>query len=74
MLKPVDLDELRKKAFFNVNEVALLLSVHRHTVVAWIERGELLACRMGDRTLRIEKKDFEAFVEICKCTGTKKES
>jgi excisionase family DNA binding protein len=53
-----------EKEFFTVNEVATKMSVHRDTVLKWIDEGRLLSYRPGDRTIRIAKKDLDAFIEL----------
>jgi excisionase family DNA binding protein len=50
--------------YYTVAEVATKLKVQPRAVRAWISDGRLLACRVADRTIRIKKSDFEAYVNI----------
>jgi len=54
--------EINEDEFYTIDEVAKKLKVHRQTVMARIESGELLACRFGTLIVRIKKEDFEAYV------------
>jgi len=54
------------KGFYTVDEVAELLSVHRQTVLFWISRGELIACKLGNKIYRVEKKDLDLYIEKSK--------
>jgi len=49
--------------FYTVAETAAILRVTLRTVFAWIQ-GELLpAVRLGQKLLRIRRRDLEAFIE-----------
>lgn len=54
--------EINEDEFYTIDEVAKKLKMHRQTVMARIESGELLACRFGTLIVRIRKEDFEAYV------------
>jgi excisionase family DNA binding protein len=41
------------KAAYTIHEVAQLLGLHRATVSAYVNTGELRAARLGHRTVRI---------------------
>ena len=58
--------QMRDKEFYTVDEVAEILSVHRQTVLSWISKGVLLACKLGNKTFRIEKRDLDSYIEKSK--------
>jgi excisionase family DNA binding protein len=57
-----DFVEINEDEFYTIDEVAKKLKVHRQTVMARIESGELLSCRFGTLIVRIKKEDFESYV------------
>ena len=48
--------------FLTVKQVAEQLQVNPQTVRNWIDRGELLAVRAGQRRVRIRSRDLDAFL------------
>ena len=59
--KPATVDDLE---FYTLQEVAARLRVSKVTVLAWIDSGTLLAHRFGDKTIRIQNIDYNAFVDL----------
>jgi excisionase family DNA binding protein len=49
--------------FFSIAYVAEALSVSARTVRRWIDRGELVAHRLG-RVVRIAESDLKAFLAV----------
>jgi excisionase family DNA binding protein len=49
------------KNVLSVREAALLLGLHEETIRRAVRRGELKACRLGHRTLRISRADLEEY-------------
>ena len=49
-----------------IEDVAHHCRVSQRTIRRWIERGELVAHRLG-RQWRIVRKDLEAFIKIRRC-------
>jgi excisionase family DNA binding protein len=54
--------------FLKPREVAKILGVERNTVYWWIRKGRLPAVQVGG-TMRIMRKDIEAFVKEHKKKG-----
>lgn len=48
--------------YYSINEVAKLLKVAYLTVYRWIQAGKLSAYQV-EKQYRIDKKDFEKFIE-----------
>jgi len=48
--------------FLTVQEIAEILKVNAKTVRNWIDEGDLKAAKFG-RQYRIDREDFEKFVE-----------
>jgi len=63
--------EDEEEDFYTVQEVADKLKVTHQTVRAWINAGDLLACRFNG-TLRVRKDDFKAFVNISRGISNEK--
>ena len=59
--KPATVDEVE---FLTLDEVAAKLRVTKVTVINWIASGTLLAHRFGEKTVRIRKNDFDAYVDL----------
>ncbi len=55
---------------YSPKEAVEILGVCTVTVLRMIRRGEIPACKIGSRTIRIEEKDLEAFKAKCK-TGNR---
>jgi len=53
-----------EEEYYTVEEVAHKLKVQPRAVRSWISDGRMLACRVADRTIRIKKSDFEAYVDL----------
>jgi len=51
--------------YYSINEVAKLLKVVYLTVYRWIQAGKLTAYQV-EKQYRINKTDFEAFMQGCK--------
>lgn len=49
------------KAVVSVREAARLLGLHEETIRRAVRKGELKACRLGHRTLRISRTDLESY-------------
>lgn len=49
------------KEYLTVKEVALLLQVHKHTIINFIKNGDLSAIQLK-REYRISKESLERFV------------
>ncbi|MGH2531480.1 MAG: helix-turn-helix domain-containing protein [Thermomicrobiales bacterium] len=49
--------------FLTVAEAASILKVDRSTVRRWIDRGDLPAVRVGQRSLRIRRNDLDRVIE-----------
>jgi excisionase family DNA binding protein len=45
-----------------VPEVAKRLGISKRTVWRWIKDGKLKVYRLGEKTIRIDEKDLEAFM------------
>lgn len=56
------LDNIARIAF-SPNEVAEMLGIKTQTVYRMIDRGELVARKIGSRNYRILAKDLEAYLE-----------
>ncbi len=49
--------------FLTVKEIAERLKVKEFTVLDWIRKGDLPAYRVGGRSYRIKKQDFEEWLK-----------
>ncbi|MGH2561855.1 MAG: helix-turn-helix domain-containing protein [Thermomicrobiales bacterium] len=49
--------------FLTVAEAAAILKVDRSTVRRWIDRGDLPAVRVGQRSLRVRRNDLDRVIE-----------
>ena len=51
-----------RREWLKVPELALLLGVPRTRAYELIQRGELPAVRLGERTIRVNRKQLERFL------------
>ena len=61
-----DTDAEGMTPLLTIAQTAAICQVSIKTVRRWIERGELVAHRLG-RQWRIARKDLEAFIKIRRC-------
>ena len=54
---------MEEKEWLTVEEVAKKLGFAESTIRGWIVNGELKAARFGKKGYRINKKDYEQFVQ-----------
>ena len=57
---------------YTVNEVSELLGVKGLTVYRLIKSGRLQAFRVGTRTVRVEQKALDAFIESARIVSKKR--
>lgn len=58
------------ETYYSINEVAKLLKVAYLTVYRWIRAGKLPAYQV-EKQYRIDKKDFEKFIQSYKVNKNK---
>jgi excisionase family DNA binding protein len=63
LLKMKPVEELKKKEFLTITETCTLLSISRWTIWRAMKRGDLIAGRIGRRTL-IRRSDLDSLFEI----------
>lgn len=59
---------MTNETYYSINEVAKLLKVAYLTVYHWIRAGKLPAYQV-EKQYRIDKKDFEKFIQSYKVKG-----
>jgi len=57
-----DLNEIYRKPFLTVKEVAKVLGFDITTVYALLKRGELVGIKLRPKAWRIKKEDLEAYL------------
>jgi len=55
--------DLRNDTFLTVAEVAAMLRLNPQTIRNWIDAGELPAVRVGERRVRILRRELDAFLQ-----------
>ena len=54
--------KIPEKTFLRPDEVAEILEISRRSVYRLIKQGELMAMRVGDRPLRIPRKELRDYI------------
>ena len=61
------MDTQRNREWMRVTEVAELLGLPRTRTYELIQRGELPAVRIGERSIRVNRRELERFLlETCR--------
>ena len=55
--------ELNEGRVYTIKEAAEILNVHPGTVERYIREGQLTAAKLGGRTVRIQGRDIQAFLD-----------
>lgn len=60
--KFTDLEELKKRDFLSVNDVALILNCSKKTVYFYIENGTIESVNLGKRMTRIKRESLDKLI------------
>lgn len=66
------MDKQSDQQFYTTEELAQMLKIKQETVRRYVRTGKLRAVKLGGKFIRIDHKDFEAFIEKLKTKRLKK--